>query len=78
MGWQIVAQWVALAVLSYFLRPDPPPAPKAATIEEFDIPLAKEGQEIAVLFGTRDIKGSNVMWYGDLKVKAIKKKGGKK
>jgi hypothetical protein len=76
--WNVVAQWVVLAVLSYFLRPSPPPAPRPATLEQFDVPLAKEGQEIGVLFGTRDIKNANVTWYGDMRVRAIKKKGGKK
>lgn len=72
MGWQVVAQWVAMAVLSFLLRPPPPPNPKPATLEEIGVPVAKDGQDIAVLFGTRDIKGSNVMWYGDLKVKAVR------
>jgi hypothetical protein len=76
--WQEVVRWAALLVLSFLLRPPPPTAPKPATFEQFDVPLAKEGQEIGVLFGTRDIKNSNVTWYGDMRVRAIKKKGGKK
>ena len=76
--WPQLVAWVGLAVLSYFLRPKPPSAPPPATLESFDVPTAKQGSDIPVLFGTRDIKGSNVIWYGDLKVNAIKKKGGKK
>lgn len=47
--------------------------------EEIQIPTANEGSPIPVLFGTRDIKDSNVVWYGDIKAVPIKKKsGGKK
>lgn len=76
--WIQIAYWIVLAVVAYSLRPKPPSAPPPATLEQFDVPLAKEGQEIAVLFGTRDIKNAQVAWYGDLRVRAIKKKGGKK
>ncbi len=30
------------------------------------------------LFGERDLKGPNVVWYGDFRSVPIKKKGGKK
>lgn len=77
--WTEIIRWVALAVLSYALRPTGGnEQPKPATLEDFDVPMANEGQEIAVLFGTRDISNPNVTWYGDLKVRAIKKRGGKK
>lgn len=51
---------------------------KPAGLDEFTAPTADEGREIPVLFGTRDLNGPNVVWYGDLKTEAIKKKGGKK
>ncbi len=38
---------------------------------EITAPTADEGKSIAVLFGTRRIKGPNVVWYGDLKTDAI-------
>jgi hypothetical protein len=58
-----------MVALSYALRPKPktPTPPKAAGIEEFDIPTAEEGRPIQVLFGKRRIAGPNVVWYGDLK-----------
>lgn len=74
-----IIYWIIIAVLAYTLRPTGGNEdPKKANLEDFDIPRATEGQDIAVLFGTRDIKNSNVTWYGDLKVKPIKKSGGKK
>ncbi len=38
---------------------------------EITAPTADEGKSIAVLFGTRRVKGPNVVWYGDLKTDAI-------
>ncbi len=38
---------------------------------EITAPTADEGKSIAVLFGTRRIKGPNVVWYGDLKTDEI-------
>lgn len=53
------------------------PAPKArppAGLGDFNFPTAEEGREIPVVFGTRDVQGPNVVWYGHLKSVAIKKK----
>jgi hypothetical protein len=60
---------VIMVALAFALRPKPktPTPPKAAGIEEFDIPTAEEGRPIQVLFGKRRIAGPNVVWYGDLK-----------
>lgn len=42
---------------------------KAST--DIDAPTAEEGRPICVLFGTKRIKGPNVVWYGDIKTQAI-------
>ncbi|WP_027855201.1 hypothetical protein [Marinobacterium litorale] len=68
---------VGLMAASFLLVPKPK-QPNPAAAEEFDIPTAQEGKSIPVLFGTRVIKGASVVWYGDIKTKAIKKKSGKK
>src|SRR5690606_10265503 len=65
------------ALISYALTPKPKP-PKPASITDFDIPTAEEGREIPVVFGEVWITGPNVLWYGDLKAEAIRKKAGKK
>ena len=49
-----------------------------AGLGDIQAPTAEEGREIPVLFGTRDVKGPNVVWYGDFAAVAVKKKGGKK
>jgi hypothetical protein len=75
--WAMVAIWVATAVLSYVLRPKQDAA-KPKPVTTLDYPTAEEGREIPVLFGTRDITSQTIVWYGDLKTKAIKSSGGKK
>lgn len=77
MFWVQVILLVVSLVLSYALRPKPV-VPKPAALEDFEIPVAELGRAIPVLFGTMILKSPSVMWYGDLKNKAIKKKGGKK
>lgn len=66
-----------LLLLTYVLSPKPKSMPPAK-ISDSDIPVAQEGIEIPVLFGTRDLAGANVVWYGDIGTQAIRKKGGKK
>lgn len=79
-GWVInLIVSVVLSVISYMLAPKAKTQDAtAATLDDFELPTAEEGREIPVIFGTRDISGANVVWYGDLKTEAIKKKGGKK
>lgn len=72
---------LVLLVASYYISAalaPKPPQPKAAALEDFDIPLAEEGRAIPVVFGTVIVKSPTVMWYGDLRTTAIKEKGGKK
>lgn len=65
-------------LLSYALMPKPP-APKPAELSDVDAPTAEEGRPIPVVFGMVLVKGSNVVWYGDLQADPIRKKsGGKK
>lgn len=76
MFWYIALFVVSLvAVASAQKTPEAQPPPG---LGDFDFPTAEEGREIPILFGTRDLKGPNVIWYGDLKTVAVKKKGGKK
>lgn len=74
MGWETVIYMVIAAVISIALAPKPP-KPKAATLDDFDLPTAEEGRPVPVVFGTLRVAGPNVLWYGDLRSKAIKKSG---
>lgn len=51
----------------------PPPG-----VGEVTTTTAEVGREIPVLFGKKRIESANVVWYGHVKVKPIKTKGGKK
>ena len=68
---------IAAAAISYALAPKPAP-PKPASLEDFDVPTAEQGREIAVVFGTVTVTGPNVIWYGNLNSAPITKEGGKK
>lgn len=71
--WGFLIKLAIMVVLAYVLRPKPVSIrpPKAAGIEEFEVPTAEEGRPIQVLFGKKRMKGPNVVWYGDLKADAI-------
>jgi hypothetical protein len=75
--WFFFAVFVVAFVIAYATMPKPQ-SRKPAGLDEFQAPTAEDGREIPVLFGTKDLNGPNVVWYGDLKGVAIKKKGGKK
>lgn len=77
MAWVYAIVFVVALVASYAMMPKPQNA-KPAGLADIQAPTAEDGREIPVLFGTRDINGPNVVWYGDLRTVAIRKKGGKK
>lgn len=64
-------------LISYALRPKPE-IPDPATMSDFDVPTASEGDIIPVVFGEEMIDSSNVIYYGDLATSEIESEGGKK
>ena len=72
-----LAIYVVTSLISAALAPKPP-KPKPAALQDFDVPTVEEGIPVPVVFGTVTLKVTNVLWYGDLRSKAIKKKSGKK
>lgn len=77
MVWWYIVVFIVALVAAYAMMPKPQSQPPAG-LGDIKAPTAEEGREIPVLFGTRDVEGPNVVWYGDLKVDPIRKKGGKK
>lgn len=68
-------QFFIYLVVSYLLTvalQPKPQTPKPASISDFDFPTAEEGRPVPVVFGTVLVTGPNVIWYGDLRTKAIK------
>lgn len=76
MFWFLAVFIVAL-VVGYAMAPKPQSLPPAG-LGDVKAPTAEEGREIPVLFGTRDLEGPNVVWYGHLRTVAVKSDGGKK
>jgi hypothetical protein len=72
-----VAVLLISAVVAMALAPKPKP-PTAAALNDFQAPTAEEGRAVPVIFGDVWVTGPNVVWFGDLRVSPIKKKGGKK
>lgn len=80
MPWNFVVMLiisVALSALSYILTPKPK-TEKLKPANKIDIPATDMGREIPVIFGTVMIRDPNIVWFGHMKIKAVKKKGGKK
>lgn len=74
MVWWFVIIFIVLLVVAYAMMPKPQTQPPPG-VGEVKAPTAEEGREIPVLFGTRDVEGPNVVWYGDLRVEPIRKRG---
>ena len=66
---------VALFLVSALLAPKPDiEDAKPAGLGDFEVPTADETRPVPILWGTIDIKGPNVIWYGDLRTVKIRKK----
>jgi len=71
----VLAAVVGALVASMFASK--PAKPKAAALDEFDLPTAEDGRPIPVAFGSCWSNDANVLWYGDLRTTPIKSKSGK-
>lgn len=69
--WWFLVIFVAAFAYAYSMMPKP----EKPTVGTITAPTAEEGRPIPVLFGTRWIAQSNVVWYGDISAKPIRKKG---
>jgi len=67
---------VALTAVLYLISPKPK-MDKLKPADKVDVPNTEIGKPLAVIFGTVMIRDPNVVWFGDLKIKAVKKKSGK-
>jgi hypothetical protein len=70
MIWGFVVVLIVALTVAYAMQPKLQEA-KPAGLSDFQVPTAQVGREIPVLFGTRDLAGPNVVWYGDLSVKKV-------
>ena len=78
-----LAVWIYLVILIATIAVSLAMAPKIPqrkpeSLEDSGIPTADPSRYVPVLFGTRTIKKSNVMYYGDLLTTPIYADAGKK
>jgi hypothetical protein len=67
--------WIGALVLSEVLKPKPKiENARPAGLGEFSVPTATEGRVVPIIWGTVKIEGPNVIWFGDLRQQAMKKK----
>lgn len=75
--WVFFAVFAVTLAATFLFAPKPKGQP-SPLLDDIQFPQAAAGLEIPVLFGCRDMRSPNVLWYGDLRTTAIKSKGGKK
>lgn len=73
MFWFIVL-FIAAFVIAYSASPKP----TTTTLGTITAPTAEAGRPIPVLFGTRWVNQSNVVWYGDIDTVSTQSIGGAK
>lgn len=78
MAWIYAIVFVVALVIGFTMAVPKAQSAPPAGLGDFTLPTAEDGREIPVLFGTKDITGPNVVWYGDFMAVPVKKKGGKK
>lgn len=59
---------IALSVVSYLIAPKPK-APKPEAAKDLEDPTAEAGRPVPVAFGSIMVKGGNVLWFGEKKIK---------
>jgi hypothetical protein len=64
MPWLLIIQ-IVIAVLSYLLRPKPQD-PAIPVPGELEATVVDSSSDVPVLFGTRIMKSTNCVWYGDV------------
>lgn len=74
LWWVVLLINVATMALSGLLQKAP--KVKASALGDLQVPTAEEGRNLPVFWGTCCMRSPNVVWYGDYKVKAIKKSMG--
>ncbi len=72
MIWWNLIFLVAAIIISEVFRPRPKfEAIRPAGLGDFDFPTAQEGRVVPIVWGTIQIRGPNVIWFGDLSSEAI-------
>lgn len=76
MAWWYIVVFIAALFIASSMKPKANSKPPSSM--NLDVPTAEEGRPIPVLFGTRDIKSPNILWYGGVRTTDVKSQGGGK
>jgi hypothetical protein len=74
--WIQLAVLIVATVISYLLRPEV--KTEIPEVEDMENPTADAGRPIPVVFGTMQVTGLNVLWFGDKEYKEREVETGKK
>lgn len=70
---------IVMLIISFLIMPKPKRSdPTVQTLTDSDFPIANESDEIPVVFGEVVLASPNVVWWGDVRTREIRKGGGKK
>lgn len=73
--WSLLLTWVVSFVITELLRPSPDlENAKPAALGDFQVPTATEGRAVPLIWGRVNLKGPNVVWFGDYRTKKITEK----
>jgi len=68
MFWWSLLIWAVTTVAYELIRPKPTfEDARPASLGDFNFPSATEGRAIPILWGTAEISGPNLVWYGDFR-----------
>jgi len=61
----MIAISIAISVIAYALTPKPK-SPKPPAAADFQSPTADAGRPVPIVFGTLTVKGTNILYYGEV------------
>lgn len=64
---------IAMMVLTFLLAPKPK-IEKLKPDTEIEVPATEVGRPLPVIFGTVIIRNPNIVWFGNIMIKEVKKK----
>lgn len=70
---------LALNIVAYLLMPKPK-QPQPEETKDLEDPTAEAGRPLPVVFGSMEVKGLNVIWFGEKAtvMRRLRDRGGKK
>lgn len=63
---------LALMIVAYLIMPKPKTS--SGETQDLENPTAEAGKPLPVLFGTKTIKGLNILWFGEKRYRKRKVK----